>query len=83
VPLRYDVGPIYNYIFTPLYLICVIHIFQRIDNIRRNHLANRGNGSSIWPGIKKWSRNEMDAMKDTYCGKRTRNTVVKLNLYIY
>ncbi|XP_056001362.1 cilia- and flagella-associated protein 90-like [Ostrea edulis] len=52
------------------------NVLCRTENIRRNHLANKGDGSSLWPGIKQWSRNELEDKKDSYFGKRTRNTVV-------
>lgn len=56
---------------------CRIFFFlQRTERIRRNHLAINGDGSKLWPGIKQWSSNELEAMKDSFYGKRTRTTVV-------
>lgn len=55
---------------------CRIFFLQRTERIRRNHLAIKGDGSKLWPGIKQWSSNELEAMKDSFYGKRTRTTVV-------
>nr|XP_022343325.1 uncharacterized protein C5orf49-like [Crassostrea virginica] len=48
---------------------------KRNEHIRRNHLANKGDGSKIWPGVKQWSHNELEAMKETFYGRRTRTTI--------
>lgn len=56
---------------------------QRTERIRRNHLANNGDGSKLWSGIKQWSSNELESMKDSFYGKRTRTTVVSYcGLYV-
>lgn len=55
---------------------CLNFLKQRTERIRRNHLATNGDGSKLWPGIKQWSSNELEAMKDSFYGKRTRTTVV-------
>uniref|UniRef100_A0A8W8K0G6 Uncharacterized protein n=2 Tax=Magallana gigas TaxID=29159 RepID=A0A8W8K0G6_MAGGI len=51
------------------------NVLRRTERIRRNHLATNGDGSKLWPGIKQWSSNELEAMKDSFYGKRTRTTV--------
>lgn len=51
------------------------NVLRRTERIRRNHLANNGDGSKLWSGIKQWSSNELESMKDSFYGKRTRTTV--------
>ncbi|XP_052790549.1 uncharacterized protein C5orf49 homolog isoform X2 [Mya arenaria] len=58
------------------------NVVYRTDNISRKHLAVVGNGSLLWPGIKKWSRHELDdaiaARKDAWFGARTKQTVAEV-----
>ena len=67
-----------------LFLSIFWHYFfkKRNEHIRRNHLANKGDGSKIWPGVKQWSHNELEAMKETFYGRRTRTTIVSTG-YVY
>ncbi|XP_061162384.1 uncharacterized protein LOC133171613 [Saccostrea echinata] len=51
------------------------NVLQRTETIRLNHLANKGDGSKHWSGVKQWSRHELETLKDTFFGKRTRGTV--------
>lgn len=59
-----------------IWIVDFLFFLQRTERIRRNHLAINGDGSKLWPGIKQWSSNELEAMKDSFYGKRTRTTVV-------
>ena len=60
----------------------MIFFLKRNEHIRRNHLANKGDGSKIWPGVKQWSHNELEALKETFYGRRTRTTIVSTG-YVY
>ncbi|KAK3086588.1 hypothetical protein FSP39_020713 [Pinctada imbricata] len=55
------------------------NVLKRTEMIRRNHLVTKGDGSAHWPGIKTWSKHQLQDMKDTFCGKRTRPTVADVS----
>ncbi|KAL5021436.1 hypothetical protein ScPMuIL_000591 [Solemya velum] len=46
----------------------------REERITKRHLANLGNTSVHWPGVRMWSK-ELESAKTSFFGKRTRKTV--------
>ncbi|KAJ8303554.1 hypothetical protein KUTeg_019950 [Tegillarca granosa] len=55
------------------------NVLKRTERIRKNHLATKGDGSAYWPGIQQWSRNELDDLKSSCYGKRTRTTIADVS----
>lgn len=74
LPLTHPPSQIYTVLLENMN--CRFFFLQRTERIRRNHLAIKGDGSKLWPGIKQWSSNELEAMKDSFYGKRNRTSVV-------
>ncbi|XP_060589118.1 cilia- and flagella-associated protein 90-like [Ruditapes philippinarum] len=56
------------------------NIYWRTNDISVKHIANVGDGTGIFTGVKKWSRNEIDQLiaerKYNGYGKRTKSSVV-------
>ncbi|KAL4234221.1 hypothetical protein ACF0H5_005874 [Mactra antiquata] len=55
------------------------NVVWRTGDISKKHLAVNGDGSVHWPGIKQWSRHEIDELieerKNCWFGPRTKSTV--------